>query len=325
MGALCHLDQSSSRFVASGQTDCYTRRTLSSAGVPVKTATSDETALDRPTIAEVDAFGLTHPGLVRRTNADHFLVSSLHRTLRVHATSLGGDLGPQETESRGFLLLVADGVGGLAGAAEGSARAVVTVAQHLLHATELCSQMAAANEGEAIAGLRDAVAGAHRALLASSEEGTPSASTLTMFASFWPRAFVVHVGDSRAYRYRDGVLERLTTDQTFAQMMVESGALTPTSAQASHLKHVLWSALGSQEAVPEVVVTDVTRRGVVLLCTDGLTTHVSDEEIKNHLATCQSAEETCRALVNLALARGGHDNVTVVIARIRNGETPRSG
>jgi PPM family protein phosphatase len=72
--------------------------------------------------------------------------------------------------------------------------------------------------------------------------------------------------------------------------------------------------------VPEVRVTDVTRRGVVLLCTDGLTTHVSDDEIKEHLATCQSAEETCRGLVNLALARGGHDNVTVVVARIRNSD-----
>jgi serine/threonine protein phosphatase PrpC len=78
----------------------------------MKTATHDDIALERPTIAEVDAFGLTHPGLVRRTNADHFLVSSLRRTLHVHATSLGGDIGPQETESRGFLLLVADGVGG---------------------------------------------------------------------------------------------------------------------------------------------------------------------------------------------------------------------
>lgn len=286
-------------------------------------ATHDETALQRPTLSEVDFFGLTHKGLVRRTNADHFLVASLHRTLHVHATSLSGDLGPQETESRGFLLLVADGVGGLAGAADGSARAVASVAQHLLHATEICSQMAEAAEQMAIANLRDAVTGAHRALIEMTEqEGNPAASTLTMFASFWPRAFVLHVGDSRAYRYRDGVLERLTTDQTFAQMMVQAGALTPAGAEASHLKNVLWSALGSQEAVPEVHVTDVTRRGVIMLCTDGLTSHVNDDEIKSHLAGCISAEQCCRSLVNLALERGGRDNVTVVVARVRNGDTP---
>jgi serine/threonine protein phosphatase PrpC len=285
----------------------------------MKTATQDETALQRPTLAEVDAFGLTHPGLVRRTNADHFLVASLHRTLHVHATSVGTDLGAQETESRGFLLLVADGVGGLSGAAEGSARAVSSVAHHLLHATELCSEMATTNEGAAVATLRDAVMVAHRALLAmTEEEGRDSASTLTMFASFWPRAFVVHVGDSRVYRYRDGVLDRLTTDQTFAQMMVQAGALTPAGAEKSQLKHVLWSALGSQEAVPEVLVTDVSRRGVILLCTDGLTTHVTDDEIKEHLARCTSAETCCRSLVDLALARGGKDNVTVVVARVRS-------
>jgi protein phosphatase len=141
-----------------------------------------------------------------------------------------------------------------------------------------------------------------------------------MFASFWPRAFVVHVGDSRAYRYRDGNLERLTTDQTFAQMMVQAGALTPAGAEASHLKHILWSAIGSQEVVPEVHTTDVTRRGVVLLCTDGLTTYVTDDEIKTHLASCTSAEETCHKLLDLALSRGGQDNVTVVIARVRNSE-----
>jgi serine/threonine protein phosphatase PrpC len=287
----------------------------------MKTATRDDTARERPTLAEVDAFGLTHPGLVRRTNADHFLVASLHRTLKVHATSLSGDVGPQETETRGFLLLVADGVGGLAGAAEGSARAVQSVAQHLLHATELCSQMAIEKTDEAGKSLREAVMEAHRTLLAATEEeGRANASTLTMFASFWPRAFVVHVGDSRAYRYHDGVLDRLTTDQTFAQMMVESGALTPAGAAGSHLKHVLWSALGSQEAVPEVVVTNLTGRGVVMLCTDGLTNHVSDDEIKTHLASCRSAEETCRSLVNLALARGGHDNVTVVIGHLKNSQ-----
>ncbi|HKN67565.1 MAG TPA: PP2C family serine/threonine-protein phosphatase [Gemmatimonadaceae bacterium] len=290
----------------------------------MKTATRDETALQRPTLAEVDAFGLTHPGLVRRINADHFLVASLHRRLHVHSTSIGTELGPQETESRGFLLLVADGVGGLSGAAEGSARAVSSVAQHLLHATELCSEMATTNEAAAVATLRDAAMVAHRALVAmTQEEGRDSASTLTMFASFWPRAFVVHVGDSRAYRFRDGVLERLTTDQTFAQMMVQAGALSQAGAEGSPLKHVLWSALGSQEAVPEVIVTDVTRRGVLLLCTDGLTTHVSDDEIRDHLARCTSAETCCRSLVDLALARGGKDNVTVVVARVRGKDEER--
>ena len=116
-------------------------------------------------MSEIDVFGLTHPGKVRETNADHFLIASFHRALRVHATSLAGGIGVQETESRGFLLLVADGVGGLSSAAEGSERAVATVAQHLLHATELCSQIAVAQQDEAVEDLRAAVLRAHQALL----------------------------------------------------------------------------------------------------------------------------------------------------------------
>jgi protein phosphatase len=87
---------------------------------------------------EIDTFGLTDRGKVRSTNNDHFLIASFHRNLRVHFTSLPGGIGHQETESRGFLFLVADGVGGLATAGDGSALALSTLAQHLLHATEIC-------------------------------------------------------------------------------------------------------------------------------------------------------------------------------------------
>jgi protein phosphatase len=282
-------------------------------------ATQPSVTQDRPTLAEIDVCGLTHPGLVRATNADHYLVASFHRTMRVHATSLGEGLGPQETQNRGFLLLVADGVGGAAGAGEGAARAVTTVAHHLLHDTEICSQVVVDRRDEAINHLRQALMRAHQTLIEATKSGESEhrATTLTMFAAFWPYAFVLHVGDSRAYRLRDGVLERLTTDQTVAQMMVDAGAMSADAAERSHLKHVLWSAVGSAELVPEVVVTDLTRRGVVLLCTDGLTKHVTDAEIASYMSRRASTQSTCKALIDLALSRGGTDNVTVVMARTR--------
>ena len=283
------------------------------------TTTVDAVGFEKPLPSEIDVFGLTHPGHVRPRNADHFLVASFHRTLRVHATSLGDALGPQETQNRGFLLLVADGVGGSADAGEGAARAVRTVAQHLRHDTELCSQLAVDRRADAIKYLRDAVTTAHRTLVAAGASNGVErrATTLTMYAAFWPTAFVLHVGDSRLYRYRDGILERLTTDQTVAQMMVDAGAMSAESAERSPLKHVLWSAVGSEEVVPEVIVTDCTRRGVVLLCTDGLTKHVTDAEIAAHMSRHTSTQATCKALIDLALARGGTDNVTVVMARTR--------
>lgn len=285
------------------------------------TRTSLDTPQPRPSTSNVDVFGITHRGHVRKTNADHFLIGSFHRSLRIHGTSIIGDLGPRETESRGFILLVADGVGNLESASAGSAHALETVSQHLLHASEICSNMAVAHADEAVEDLRTAVSRAHDVLRDfAKNEGIPSsATTLTMYAAFWPRAFVVQVGDSRMYRLRGDEFRRLTTDQTVAQMMVEAGALRPDVAEKSPLKHVLWSAVGSQELAPEVVLTDCDLRDRTLLCSDGLTKHVSDDEIRAHLERDLSAEETCRGLVALALDRGGSDNVTVVMGRVRKG------
>ena len=284
--------------------------------------TQRATTEDRPSLAEIDVCGMTHPGHVRATNADHFLVASFHRSMRVHATSLPDGLGPQETQNRGFLLLVADGVGAADEGGEGAARALRTVAEYLLHETEICSQLVVDRRDEAVDALRESVARAHRTLVEASErEGTERrATTLTMYAAFWPFAFVLHVGDSRAYRYRDGVLERLTTDQTVAQMMIDAGAMSAEAAERSHLKDVLWSAVGSAEAVPEVAVTDCTRRGVVLLCTDGLTKHVTDAEIASFMSRHAPAKSTCQSLIDLALSRGGTDNVTVVMARTKRAD-----
>ena len=278
-------------------------------------------AQQRPVTSDIDVFGLTDRGRTRPANADHFFIGSFHRSLRVHATSIAGDLGPRETESRGFILLVADGVGSQLAAVEGSAHALSVVAQHLLHASEICSNMAMEHETEAVDQLKAAVMRAHDALRESAarEKAAPIATTLTMYAAFWPRAFVVQVGDSRMYRLRGSDFQRLTTDQTMAQMMVEAGAMTPGAAEKSHLKHVLWSAVGAQEALPQVVVLDTDLRDRTLLCSDGLTKHVTDEEIREHLERDLSAEDTCRALVDLALARGGSDNVTVVMGRVRKG------
>jgi serine/threonine protein phosphatase PrpC len=272
----------------------------------------------RPPMSEIDTFGLTHRGKVRPTNNDHFLIASFHRKLRVHHTSVSGGIEDQETQSRGFLFLVADGVGGLESAGDGSALALETLAQHLLHATEICSEMVLSQAEKSTLELREAVLQAHHALVDMAKEaGGKPATTLTMYAGFWPRAFIVHVGDSRGYVFRDGQLTRFTSDQTYEQLMLESGAIKPGSPEAARLKHVLWSAVGNDEVVPQIVLTDVTRRDVILVCSDGLTKHVTEEEIRERLSRDETAEENVRALVNLALDRGGTDNVTAVVGKIR--------
>jgi serine/threonine protein phosphatase PrpC len=289
------------------------------------TTIEDTRAMPRPAMSEIDTFGLTHRGLVRPVNNDHFLIASFHRKLRVHHTSLPGGIGDHETGSRGFLFLVADGVGGLTSAGDGSALALATLAQHLLHATEICSELVLTQQEKSSSELRDAVLMAHEALVDMAKEaGGKPATTLTMYAGFWPRAFIVHVGDSRLYRFRDGELTRFTSDQTYEQLMLESGAIKPGSPEAARLKHVLWSAVGNDEVVPQIVLTDITRRDVILVCSDGLTKHVSDDEIRERLARDESSEENVRALVDLALQRGGSDNVTAVVGKTRPRVTPQS-
>jgi len=276
----------------------------------------------RPELSEIDVFGLTNTGKVRKVNADHFLIASFHRTLHVHNTSLTGDVGPTETQNRGFMMMVADGVGGLPTAGEGSAEAVKSMVQHLLHATELTSSLVLLNENDAVEQLRAAVMDAHEKVVAKgAAEGRKPATTLTMFAGFWPRCFIVNAGDSRYYRVRNGRLERFTVDQTMAEVMVESGALSREKAEASRLKHVLWSAVGNEELRPDVRVIDIVRPDRHLLCTDGLTKHVTDDEIKEHLMKDESSEAIVRGLVNLALERGGTDNVTVVMLQIADAQT----
>jgi protein phosphatase len=269
-------------------------------------------------MSEIDTFGLTDKGRVRKVNNDHFLIASFHRNLRVHHTSIPGGIGHHETESRGFLFLVADGVGGMTSAGEGSALALSTLAHHLLHATELCSEVVLTQQEKSADELRKAVMLAHETLVEMGRvEGGKPATTLTMYAAFWPRAFVVHVGDSRMYRLRDGDLTRFTSDQTYEQLMLESGAIKPGSPEATRLKNVLWSAVGNDEVVPQIVPTDLTRRDVVLVCSDGLTKHVTDDEIRERMSRDETSEETVRALVDLALSRGGTDNVTAVVGKIR--------
>ncbi len=146
------------------------------------------------------------------------------------------------------------------------------------------------------------------------------ATTLTMAVFVWPNMYVTQVGDSRCYYYRDGKLERMTRDQTWAQALVDEGALPAEQSAESPFANVLASAIGGEEAKPEVT-RRALRRGAdecVLLCTDGLTKHVTDQEIAACIGRTRTSEQLCRDLLDLALDRGGTDNVTVLAVRGRN-------
>ena len=280
----------------------------------------------RPRDDELDLFGLTHPGLVREVNEDHFLLCTVHPQVVVHATSLPE---PSELAQCGqrlaTILLVADGVGGSAAGSRASRIATEAVTRYVASSLRCYHSAGASTEGEFEEALRAAALEAHetvRSEAAAMPHEAGMATTLSLGIVVWPWMYVMQVGDSRCYLYQGGTLRQLTRDQTFAQELVDQGVFTREDAKVSPLNNVLSSAIGAEEALPEITRVDVRERGcVVFVCTDGLTKHVPDAEIAEHLASMVSAEQVCHALLQLALDRGGTDNITLVVGRaLKRGE-----
>ncbi len=276
----------------------------------------------RPRDEELDLFGMTHAGKVRAENQDHFLLCTVHPQVVVHATSLPA---PETLPLRGqrlaTLLLVADGVGGIAGGENASRVATQSIMRYVASSMRCYHTAGGSGDEEFLAALRAAAMDAQQMVRADARAyhgDADIATTLTLGIVVWPWLYVLQVGDSRCYCLFGDKLVQVSRDQTVAQELVDQGLLTTTRAAESPYRHVLSRAIGTEEATPEVTRVDIRVRGtVVLVCSDGLTKHVNDDEIARTLSRMQSAEQACRDLVNLALERGGVDNITVVIGRAR--------
>jgi serine/threonine protein phosphatase PrpC len=275
------------------------------------------TATDRkPRDDEIDIHGLTHVGKVRKENQDHFLLATVNKQVNVLATNLGPQkhlpLGEQRVA---FIAMVADGVGGLEGGAEASATALESVMQYVNDSMS-CLYERDVTEKTFTEQLQRCARSSHEAILArrgvGETEGT-MATTLTLFMGVWPAYYIVQVGDSRYYLWRDGRLTQLTRDQTIAQELVDQGILTRAQAPHTQFAHVLSSALGADTAEPVVTRLEADWSNVHLLCSDGLTKHVSDERIAERLRTMTSAKQVCEQLLQDALDDGGTDNITIIV------------
>lgn len=286
---------------------------------PPVMASAGAAAARKPTDDEIDVYGLTHPGKARKTNQDHFLICSLRKQMLVHLTSLPElDRLPVLAERLAFLAMVADGVGGRAGGETASRLAVQAVTQYVAHGIQ-CYYAAHGQGDEAFhAALQDAAMHCHDELLALGEaqaELSGMATTLTLWLGLWPRAYLLQVGDSRCYVLHEGELTQISRDQTMAQELVEAGVLARADAGRTRWAHTLSSAIGGQQTAPIVTRLDSRWGQVGLLCTDGLTSHVSDERIRDRLRTMTSARQVCEDLLQDALEGGGTDNITIIVGR----------
>jgi protein phosphatase len=273
----------------------------------------------KPRDDEIDLHALTHPGLVRTENQDHFLICQLRPRLDVMLTSLP-ELGlmPLDAERLAFLAMVADGVGGGPGGETASRSAVEAVTRYVGEAIHTYYTADASDEVAFADSLSEATLRVHEDLVRLARarpEVEKLATTLTLLIGLWPRAYLVQVGDSRYYLFNKGKLRQISRDQTVGQELVDSGAVS--SGHPAHLKwsRTLSSSIGGSESRPVVTSFTSDWDNVHLMCSDGLTRHVSDERIRDRLAAMTSAKQACEALLQDALEGGGKDNVTMIVAR----------
>lgn len=270
---------------------------------------------------KMDCHGESHIGMVREQNEDQYLIADLKKSVIIHHTSLSYD---DETEllggSQAKLLLVADGVGGHAAGDRASSLALESVVQYLLNAMHWIFLPEDDREETFMHDLKSALAFSQEQIqhAAESHPGQQGmGTTITMAYIVWPHVYVVHAGDSRAYLFRKGEMLRLTDDQTYAQALVDAGAIPPEQIEKSPLNHILFSLLGCdpEHLDPQVYKTTLAWNDTLLLCTDGLTRHLDDERIAEILQNGQCAESIVSQLIQSTNDAGGHDNTTVVVAR----------
>jgi protein phosphatase len=258
----------------------------------------------------IRAFGITHRGAVRARNEDHVLMGST--ILDAGSWSLAMENGHGQ-EEHGLVLAVADGIGGAEGGAVASRTALEQLREQLLAVPE---------NGADVAGIIGAAGQrANRALLdiANRESALYGmGSTLCGLYLNPPGVQVFNCGDSRAYRLRNGFLKRLTEDHSEASEAVREGRLSAAEAGGSPLNHQLTNHLGM--AGFRMVIEkgpDLRHGDVLLVCSDGLYDLVDEETIISLVDDSEALLETIgEALIQRAIANGGDDNISLVLARV---------
>jgi len=270
-------------------------------------------------------YGASNVGCKRGNNEDQFLVAQLHRGMKTMLSSTEKDTTPDTGPIQGYLLMVADGMGGHEHGEIASAVALETFSQHVFMLMPWNMSGVKDDENRLATGFERAVHNAQDRLLelqkdVKQREGKEMGTTLTAAYVNPPDLYLTQVGDSRCYLFRDG-LHQLTTDQTVAQEMVDQKLMAPEEAERSPFSSILASAVGGGAEALKVDLQHLTVQDgdVLLLCSDGLCGPVADDIIGAAMEKVYRREiepQTCvEQLIQAALDAGGPDNVTVVVGR----------
>ncbi len=232
----------------------------------------------------------SHKGMIREGNED------------------SGYAGPR-------LLAIADGMGGQAAGEVASSEVISTLVtlDDDVPGPDILTSL-----GTAVQRANDQL----RAMVEEDPQLEGMGTTLTALLWTGQRLGLVHVGDSRAYLLRDGVLTQITQDHTWVQRLVDEGRITEEEATTHPQRSLLMRALGSGDHVePDLSVREVRAGDRYLICSDGLSGVVSHQTMEETLASYQGPQETVQELIQLALRGGGPDNITVIIADVLDLDT----
>ena len=258
-------------------------------------------------------FGRTDVGQVREHNEDNFLVANLATEIR----GLKDENRAPLVRGNGMVIGVCDGMGGAAAGEVASQLAVDMIYEQLASGgptdtdDELARRLVRAIEQAGSRIFQEARADRSR-------RGMGTTATIAAFRG--KRLFFGQVGDSRAYLLRAGKLIQVTRDQSLVNQLIEAGQLTEEEAETFEHNNIILQALGTAETVQvDLTFADAYAGDVLMMCSDGLSGMLRGDEIQSVLERMVDPLEACRELTDRANAAGGHDNITVIVARFGEG------
>jgi len=256
-------------------------------------------------------YGQTDTGLVRPSNEDAFVIADLTGGSLLSEPRIARfDVGQQ-----GVLLAVSDGMGGHAAGEVASALVVESLQRSMIkHSGEARDELL---EKAVLQANRDVWEAAHY------PGREHMGATLTAVFIHGGVAHIAEVGDSRAYLLRNGNVLQVTRDQTYAQLLVDAGAISPQDAKKAGINSVILQAMGLK---PDVMVAlgrlELRDRDAFILCSDGLSNKANIGELRDLVLTSPQLDVACARMIDLAKQRGGEDNVTVIVAGV-DGDLPQ--
>jgi serine/threonine protein phosphatase PrpC len=281
---------------------------------------------DRGSLMAIDVAATSHAGHVRTNNEDHYLVVRFGRSLESIQTNVKPEILRPNYNLTGYALLVADGLGGMAGGEVASRTALAKIVNLVIDTPDwILGFEDNAKVDTIMSRMTERFLKVDETLKDQADHDASLSgmgTTLTTAATLNDDMVIGHIGDSRAYLFRNNALTQLTRDHTVAQELIDAGIDRADPATQS-MRHVLTAALGSlgSRIQPEVQRIHLQEHDQILLCTDGLTEMVDDKTIASLLRNTSAAAKACEDLTTIALAAGGSDNITVVLARFGSTES----